>query len=67
MSDAQFEKKVKEIATMSDGDELDYSVAADLAENLYEMPGIKAYLRKQGQTDRSDALEYLTNAISNFA
>lgn len=67
MSDAQFNKAVKQIATMSDGEELDYNVAADLAENLYEMPGIKVYLRKQGEIDRNDALEYLTNAISNYA
>lgn len=67
MTDAQFNKKVKQIATMSDGTELDYSVAADLAQNLYMSPGIKEYLKGQGITDRNDAIDYLTDAISNYA
>lgn len=67
MTDAQFNKAVKQIATMSDGQELDFSVAADLAQNLYQSPGIKEYLRKQGFTDKNDAIDHLTDAISNYA
>lgn len=67
MTDAQFNKAVKQMATMSDGQELDFSVAADLAQNLYQSPGIKEYLRKQGFSDKNDAIDHLTDAISNYA
>lgn len=67
MTDAQFNKAVKNIATMSDGQELDFSVAADLAQNLYQSPGIKEYLRKQGFSDKNDAIDHLTDCISNYA
>jgi hypothetical protein len=68
ISTAQFEKKIKQMATMSDGDELDFSVASDLAENLLHDNEILKYLiYKKKITKKNRALEFLTDMISNYA
>lgn len=67
MSKTQFDKKVKQIAMMSDDEELSYSSAADLAMNLYYDVGVKEYLRGKGITTFDAALKYLTDEISNYA